>query len=817
VASFRVISLGTGQRVKLKHLAVRKLISAILPALTAGTLTSAIALAQPAPATAPAAVSPIDQQFKGRTIEDVRVIGNNSVSTAAIRNLIRTREGDKFDPETVQEDYQRVYGLRKFANVEAKVEPTKTGVIVIFEVTEQKQIRQITFKGNAALQTETLKDAIDIKEGESIDRFRINLARQSLERLYKDKNYPFAEVTVPPEALAQGNLIFKITEGPNVRVRRVQILGNHSFSDDKLKDQIKTRHWLWIFRAGTYDPAQIDDDVASLRQWYEQHGFFDARVGRKITFSPDQTEVMVTFLIHEGPRYKIDSVTFKGNATVSEADLRKNLKFVEGKFYDTEGLRRDVRAIVKAYSPFGFIFQPNETDPEKQKQYLNITPQTVFRKEAGTVGLVYDIHEGKAFTVGPIRVRGNEKVDQKVILRELHVKPGQLYNSSELLDAADRIRNTRLFSNVTITPIGDDPNSRDLLVEVQETQTIFFLVGAGLTSNSGILGNISYEQRNFDITNIPSSLDEIFSRRAFRGAGQYFRILLEPGTEQTRARVTFEEPYMFDQPYDFRTDFYYSTRQREDWDETRAGAALTLGRRFTNELSASVTGRGEDVFIHAIEDQFHRAPEIIAAKGHSTLTSLGISARYDTTDSKILPTRGWIFSSGYEFGGAMGGDYDYHKFTLAFNYFQTINEDLLERKTILTYRADAGYITGGAPFFERFYAGGIGSIRGFRYRGISPRSGPDEDPVGGNFALSGSVELNFPIAAEMLRGVVFADAGTVESGFRIGTIRTSVGAGIRLTLPIFGQLPLALDFGVPITKDRQDDTRFISFSLGFVQ
>lgn len=803
---------------KLKKLAVRKLIPAILPALAAGMLSSGVALAQAAaPTSAPAAISPAERGYTGRTIEDVRIIGNNSVSTAAIRNLIRTREGDKFDPETVQEDYQRVYGLRKFANVEAKVEPTKTGVIVIFEVAEQKQIRHISFKGNAALETDTLKDAIDIKEGESIDRFRVNLARQSLERLYREKNYPFTEVTVPPEELNKGNLIFNITEGPNVRVRRVQILGNHSFSDDKLKDQIKTRHWLWIFRAGTYDPDQIEDDVASLRQWYEQHGFFDARVGRKIVFSPDQTEVMVTFLINEGQRYKIDKVSFKGNTAVSEAELRKNLKVVEGKFYDSDGLKRDVRAIVKAYSPFGYIYQPSETDQRKQKEYLQINPQTVFRKEAGTIGLVYDINEGKPFKVGSVRVRGNEKIDQKVFLRELRVVPGQLYNSSELLDAADRIRNTRLVSNVTITPIGDDPATRDLLVEVTETQTIFFLVGAGLTSNSGILGNISYEQRNFDITNIPSSLDELFSRKAFRGAGQYFRILLEPGTEQTRARVTFEEPWMFDQPYGFRSDVYYSTREREHWFETRAGGALTLSHRFNNEISASVTGRGEDVFIHAIDDPFHRAPEIVAARGHSTLTSVALGARYDSTDSRILPSRGWIINGGYEYAGAFGGDYDYHKFTISANYFQTINEDLLERKTILTYRAEAGYISGDAPFFERFYQGGIGSVRGFRYRGISPRSGSDEDPIGGSFSASGSVELNFPIAGEMLRGVVFADAGTVESSFRVGTIRTSVGAGIRLTLPIFGQLPLALDFGIPITKDRQDDTQFISFSLGFVQ
>ena len=803
----------------LKQSAATKLVCAILPVLAAGAVGGGAALAQQpgagrAPSGVPAATAP---QFEGRTVEDVRVVGNNSVSTATIRNLIRTRPGEKFDRATVEEDLQRVYGLRKFANVEPRVEPTATGVIVIFQVTEQKQIKTVTFKGNAAVDTGVLRDAVDVKPGESTDRFRVSLARQNLERLYKEKNHPFATVTVDEDALARGDVVFNITEGPTVRVRRVQILGNHSFTDDKLKDQIKTRHWLWIFRQGTYDADQVEEDVAALRKWYEDHGFFDVRVGRKTTWSADQSEVMVTFLIEEGPHYKIDQVTFKGNATVPEAELRKNLKLVEGRYYDADAMRRDVRSIVRAYSPFGFIYQPNEPDRERAKDYLQVNPQPVLRKEAGTVGLVYDISEGKPFKIGRIRVRGNARVQDKVFLREMRVAPGQLYNSGEIQDAQDRMRGTRLVNSATITPIGDEPDTRDLLVEVQETQTAFFMIGAGITSNAGVLGNISYEQRNFDITNWPQSFDEALSRRAFTGAGQYFRILIEPGTEQTRARITFEEPWVFDQPYSFRSDIYYSTRQREHWDETRAGASFTLGHRFTNRVSARVTARGEDVFITSIDNPFHRAPEIVAARGHSTLTSAGVAGRYDTTDNRIFPTRGFVLDGAYEYAGAFGGAYDFHKFTVGVNHFLTLREDLLERKTVLSLRADAGYIAGDAPFFERFYAGGLGSIRGFRFRGVSPRSGPDEDPIGGSFSLTGTAEVNFPIAGDLLRGVVFADAGTVEEDFKMGSIRTSVGFGVRLTLPIFGQLPLALDFGVPITKDDQDDTRFISFSLGYVQ
>ncbi|MEZ0265680.1 MAG: outer membrane protein assembly factor [Phycisphaerae bacterium] len=822
---------------KIIHIAVKQLRRAVFPALAA-LVAPAVALAQPAPApgggapavpprtpsaTAPAASRPTTaplgatEKLRGRLIEEVRVVGNRTIPAAVVRNLIRTREGAKFDPATVDEDYQRVYALRKFANIKPKVEPTETGVIVVFEVEEQPQVTAVVFRGNRAVETETLAQAVDIRSGESIDRSRINAARGSIERIYRDRNHPFAHAELDEKALADGTVLFAITEGPSVRVRKIETIGNRSFSEDKLTDQIKTRHWLWFFRPGTYDPEQIEDDVASIRRFYEEHGFFDVRVGRKLAWSADQSEVQVSFVIDEGVRYKIDTVTFRGNASVPEAEIRKQIKLVEGRFWDTDALKRDVRLIVKAYSPLGFIYQPNEQDPAVARNYLQIRPEPVLRREAGTVGLVYEISEGKPYRVDRVRVRGNERVQDKVFLRELRVVPGQLYNAGELQDAVDRMKATRLVSGVTITPIGDAPDSRDLLVEVQETQTAFFLIGAGLTSNAGVLGNISYEQRNFDISNVPDSWDELFSRKAFTGAGQYFRILVEPGTEQTRARITFEEPWIFDQPFSFRTDLYYSTRQREEWDETRAGLTLTLGHRFNNQWSGRATLRGEDVYVHAIEDPFRRAPEVVASKGHTTLTSLGLAVRRDTTDSRLFPTAGSQTDFAYEYVGAMGGDHHFHKFTLGWNYYQTVNEDLLDRRTVLSYRVDAGYIAGDAPFFERFYGGGLGSIRGFRYRGVSPRQGPEDDPIGGEFSLTGSVELNFPVAGEMLRGVVFVDAGTVESEFKLGTIRSAVGVGIRLTLPLFGQVPIALDVAFPITKDDQDDTRYFSFSLGFVQ
>ncbi len=770
----------------------------------------------PSPANSKSAISP---ELAGRTVEAVRIVGNQQVPTAVILNVVRTREGDKFNPAAVEEDYQRIFNLKRFANVEAKVEPTATGVIVVFAVAEQKQIKALAFQGNKAVDTDTLQEAVDLKPGQVIDRFRIALVRQSLERLYRDKNFPFAHVEVPPEPLAEkGELKFLITEGPEVRIRKVDFRGNRSFTADRLKDQIHTAFWIWIFRPGTFDPDQVDDDVASLRRFYEGKGFFDVRVGRKLSYSPEMKELQVTFVIEEGTRYKIDRISFKGNASVAEAKLREKLKLLEGATWDRDVLDRDVREIVRAYSPFGYIYQASPVPPAlPNPDYLQIDTSPVFRREAGKVELVYQIHEGKPFHTGRILVKGNAKTQDKVILREMRVAPGQLYNSAEINDAADRLKGTPLFQNVNITPVGNDPQTRDVLVEVTESKTAVFNIGAGVNSNGGVAGNITYEQRNFDIANWPTSWRDVFSEKSFTGAGQTFRASFEPGTQQTNADIYFAEPWLFDQPYTFSNDLYLRQRHREDWDEDRLGDRVVFGKRLDNVWTLSLALRAEDISINDINDPELRAPEIVESEGHHFLTSAGPSIRRDTTNHGPVPFRGTNTVLGWEHAGALGGEYNFDKFTLGWDGYITVNEDLLDRKTVLGLHLDSGYISGDAPFFERFYGGGIGSVRGFRYRGISPRAGLGEDPIGGNFVTTGTAELSFPIAGDTLRGVVFSDAGTVESEFGVGTIRSSVGTGIRLILPFLGRAPLSLDFALPVTKASQDETQFISFSFGFVQ
>ena len=223
--------------------------------------------------------------------------------------------------------------MKKFADVEARVQPTPSGVIVTFIVTEQQQIKEIRYDGNNNVKTKDLEETAGLAVGEAIDRFRINLAQQAIEKYYRDKNYSYAHAHWSYEDLQKtGVLVFHVVEGPQVRVRKIDFIGNNSFSAWKLKglDQFKTGIYIFIFNAGKYDPEVVDGDVSAVAQFYRDKGFFDARVGRRLSRSPDMKDVQITFVIDEGVRYSIDQVLFDGNSLVSEGALRKGLKDVEG-------------------------------------------------------------------------------------------------------------------------------------------------------------------------------------------------------------------------------------------------------------------------------------------------------------------------------------------------------------------------------------------------------------------------------------------------------------------------------------------------------
>jgi len=748
-----------------------------------------------------------------KTVIEIRVQGNETLSDDAVLVNVRTRVGNDFDEKVAKADEQALLRTGRFDSVVTTQTRTDKGIIVTFVVRERPVVAKVVLVGNKAIKTEDLIDELPFGVSDPLNQFNVQAGRQALLTKYRSKGYHFAEVTVDAEALAkQQQAVYRILEGPKVYIRRIRYKGNSHFRRLQLRFQTKTSARFWPLMSGNLDTEKVEQDVNTLRNLYVSEGFLDAEVGRVLEFSDDKRKVTLTFTINEGPRYRVNTVTFKGNTIFSGDELAERLRLRQGEYFKALTLRRDTKRVRDTYGELGYI----EADVQAKKRYLAPDAdlpewaRQIEDDKVALVNLVFEIVEMDQFILGRIDVRGNDTTQERIIRRELSFFPEQLYNTVAVEESERRLRETRLFSEVSIDPIGRGPRTRNALVTVREGDTGEFLVGVGVSTNSGLLGNISLTQRNFDLLNWPDSFKQFIRLQGFKGAGQTFRIVAEPGLEMMRFRIEWFEPRLFDKRYSLGTKVFLWTRQRDEYDETRYGTVVSVGHRFPNRWYGEIATRLEGVNLTDLDTPV--APEIFADKGSHVLLGIKATAVRDRTDSRWMPSRGDRLRISYE---QVAGDYTFGRADVDYRAYRTVRVDALDRKHILAARVAGGHIFGDAPVFETYYGGGIGSIRGFEYRGVSPRGTGSTDPIGGDFILLAGLEYSFPLITDQLRGVLFLDTGTVEDSFNVSAYRAAIGVGFRWIIPLFGPVPMSFDFAVPISKDSSDEEQVFSFTLGF--
>jgi len=770
------------------------------------SLTTLPSLAQEAPPSSPS-----------QTIVEVRVQGNRRMTDEAVLAPVKTRVGQQYSQQIALADQKSLFKTGKYDNVAIVKAETTKGVIVTFTVTERELVSAVFFRGNKHFKTKRLEKEASLAANDPLDPSRIENDRLAVENKYKSAGFYFAAVTVNSDALQLNNqVIYEIVEGPRVRVKKVRFVfeGDRSFGNHKLGKQVKTTSGLWVLYRGRLDQRQLDVDVVNLVSFYRDEGFLDAQVSRELVFSEDKSTIEVRFLINEGPHYRVAVVQFEGNTTFSDEELLRRVKMTQGEHFNALALYRDVKALRDTYGELGYL------DADVQPQRLFVDPESPppawlapdERERPALVILNYNVTESNQFRVGRITIRGNNITKDRVVRRQIPLYPGQLYNSVTARESQQRLMESRLFEKVTINPYGDAPDLRNAIVTVEEGHTAKFIVGAGYSTDSGLLGNFSFTQENFSWTDWPQSWGELLRGQAFKGEGQTLRINLEPGTEIMRARIDWREPYLFDRPISLGTGLYVFSRGRETYDESRAGAQVSLGKLFKNRWYGELATQLEDVGIDSLNDD--APPEVIADQGDHLLISLKGTLVRDRTDSRWRPTEGdrLVFHA-----EQVVGNYTFTKLGTNYRRYYTLYLDPLDRKHVLAVKASIdGVATGDAPVFDRYYGGGIGDLRGFDFRGISPRSKGTDQPIGGKMMAVLGGEYIFPITADTLCGVLFLDTGTVEEDFMVTTWRASVGFGIRLYIPYFGPIPMSLDFGFPINKDVQDETQLFSFTFGWM-
>lgn len=745
----------------------------------------------------------------GKIIERIVPVHNRVHKSEQIVGLMHSRAGKPYDEAVVQEDIRRLHATKWFTpgSIQVHTQLQPDGKVIVFvSLTElTSTIQEVQYQGAQHISPSELQNLTGVRKGEPMNPLANEIGRQAIHRKYQDDGRYFSTVELlegdKPE---HTRVVYRIVEGPVVKVEGVDFRGNDAGATGRLKTQLVTKKAFLNTFGGKFNQMMLDADVKQLHEYYARLGYLNARITPEVVRNTDLSRVRIVYHIDEGIQYQVSGVQLDNSKQYTD-QLKELIETKAGDRYDDGAVRRDIKQM-EDYVGFRGI----RAQIEKQLYQDPNNPSLV------RVHYVMQGDRGEPDRVGRVIIEGNTVTQDRVIYNQLGLRSGQILQYPLLEDARMRLARLGIFDQqnpptVDAMPSEFDNCFKDILVRVQETRTGQFMVGGGVNSNAGLNGSIVLNERNFDIMRFPTSWDDFRMGRAWRGAGQEFRLEAQPGTQFQRYSATFREPYLFDTQFGMTDSLYYFNRSYIEYFENRIGGRFTLDRRLNQNWRASLTTRVEGVEVTNVP--YYAPPSITDDIGWHFLLGLRGGVTRDTRDSYIFPTKGNVFDVGFE---QVLGDYTFPIGTAEFTQF--FSSKYLQRedgsgKHVVALRSQVALAGTNAPVFERFYAGGFRSLRGFTFRGV----GPVENGLhtGGTFSFLNTIEYQIPVLQnDKLFFVTFLDHGTVEQTATIKDYRVSAGFGFRIAVPALGPLPIALDFAFPLNRMPGDNQQVFSFYVG---
>lgn len=737
-----------------------------------------------------------------KIIKAVYIENCKMISAETILSKIKTKVGDKISQDVLNDDLKRLYATEYFTDVSIDVKDYENGVAVTFIVEEKPVIEDIIFKGNTAFRAPKLKALMKSKPNDMLNPVLLTQDVSDIKDFYVKKGYPMAEVKYEADIDKETNkarITVIVDEKTRVKVSGVAVTGNKAIRTREIKKVLGTKP-AWLFNPGIFKEEALQDDIDKIKSLYDDIGYLDVEVTPKMDYRDNGKLLDITFEIKEGKLYLVGEMSIKGNLVFPEKDLRSKISMKSGKPFSNKTLRFDVMSLKQHYYQYGYMNVVVDVD-------RNLNQFT------GNIDIVYNIDAKELVYVGKLEVKGNTKTKEVVIRRELRIYPGEKFNGDKIRRSKERIYNLGFFENVSFdTEPTTIPNVQNLIVTVKESKTGEFSFGGGYSSIDLLIGFVEITQRNFDILNFPT----------FTGGGQSLAIKAEIGMVRSNYNIGWTDPWIFGLPYSFGFDIYRMAHNKSGdvgwaYDETRTGGDLKLGKEFTDCFRGGVTYRLEDVRISNVVE--NASQDFEDETGSNWISGLTLELAYDTRDNIFNPMKGYILSGSIEnAGGMIGGDKDFIKGTAAASYYHTFFENF-----VLELRGRAGWADAYSncqevPIYERFYAGGQNTIRGYKERLVSPRDPGSNEPIGGEAILIGNAELTFPIYEKIIKGAVFYDMGNVwrrAGDFASGQYRAGAGVGVRVKTPVG---PVRVDYGYPLIKNFEDERTgefYFSMSRGF--
>ena len=746
-------------------------------------------------------------------VKKIEFKGNSRISSSTINAAIKTNHGDVYDPKAISQDVDAIWLLGYFDNIEVEVEAYEDGVKVIFLVLERPVVKSIFFAGNDAVKTKKLTEGIQIKEGDYLKRYLLKLDEDKIREIYQGKGFSNIDVK-SEEKKTDGyvNITFKIREGSKIYIKEIVYEGNQTFSSERLAKIISTkrRKFPRFIFSGKFDKGKFEEDIDKIKSFYGSGGWLDADVKWKEQYSSDRTKMFVHVLIDEGERYYVDNISIKGNKLFTSDEIISMLELKKGNAFLPESLQKDSQGIRMAYGKQGYL-------------NANVKAEYAYQQVEPKIDITFDVLENERFFIEKVIISGNDKTKDNVIRRNLSFFPGEMVDTQKIKQSEQRLTGTGYFdsqsgtaSEITYLP-GTKYNTKNVVVNVKEGRTGMLRFGGGFGANSGLFGDVSYTDKNFDIFDLPKDWKDFMSGNAFRGGGHTITLRFSPGVQRTEGMFSFNNPAVFDSGYSLGFSANIFRRAREDYDEERKGLKMSVGKTVLRGLRLGVTPNFEVIGIQNIDGN---APLIVKdQEGSSKKLSLELTAMLDRRNNRMSPSKGYKITSSLVFSGL---DVDMIKFVTKGTKYHTIfNFPDWRGKHVFSYGGTFGMIEAtsdeGVPIFENFFAGGANSIRGFAFRGVAPIDVTTGEQIGGKALLLATAEYTMPVYSDMVRGAFFVDAGKADTDLNdinINNMRATLGFGFRAKVPFMGNSVVAIDFGFPFIRKDKDDEQAITFNFG---
>jgi outer membrane protein insertion porin family len=731
---------------------------------------------------------------------EIQYVGPESISRERIMANLSTQVGQPFSQFTVEQDIRALYATGLISNVRIFAEPFGDGALVTVLVQGKPFIEEIFITGTEQIPDTRIRKEITSKIGEVLSEQKLEEDRQRIIKLYQDRNYTEVNVKTVIRENKKTNRVsvtFEIQEGPKLIVRDIEFIGNDSvLSRDLEKAMVtKRRNLLYFFnKSGRLLPNQVAEDVAAIRSLYQNRGFADVQiVDYQTQRLDDGTGVRVIVSIKEGLQYRVNKVTFEGCAAMKESQLHELLTMGDGALYTPNGLNADLKAIRDLYGTEGYVD-------------LTILPE-VLPAGHGAVNINYRLDEGVQSYVNLINIQGNTKTKDRVIRRELAIKPGEVFDTTLVDVSRQRLQNLNYFTRVETVPQDTlVPGRKDLNVIVEEKRTGSLNFGAGFSTIDSLVGFAEIQQTNFDLFNWPR----------FTGGGQRFRIRGQYGIQRSDFVIAFTEPYFLGYKLSLGLEGFYreATFLSKVYDQRNYGAAIQLRKPITNFLAAKAEYRIEGIEIYDVKTK-EVGPEIREAAGKYTRSAVTGSLTWDSRDSLFLTRKGeFVELTGFVAGGGLGGTVQNYGISIEASKYWTPIWDLIFLIKGQIGVVDSWGASDNVPLFDRLYLGGANNLRGFDFREVGPKD-KKGNPIGGNslFAITG--EVTFPIFSRV-RGALFTDWGFVNAAswdYATKNFNGDIGIGVRLDLPIG---PVRIDYGYPVKTDEWNGSSGkFNFNIGY--